>query len=434
MSTTDTSVISNDTWLSYLSSIKNTILSLRINLNQFAYPISSIFARLHRLDLRISTDSQKLFHLNPFIQLKALSIVSTSNKSERIKGLASSIWNSDSSLETLSISNCFILDKDDFYPRSSCSLIINRHLTRLSVDLTHICFAIVLMPLVPALEYFELRLHDIYNKSSAFNPEFLQSQQWPRKVKSLRFIAYDQLMDTVSFCTFVKRFSLSLEHLSFYISTHHRFLMSGSGSLERHLLSYLSHLKQLDFCVHSGIMNIEIDRRRTFDRWTKKQVISIFHLHQYHTRFTIPFVFDRLEYVSNDLLDYHCNYYQSNVTLSLTTVRTITLRSYNKLDLALFTFMQQTCPSLRHLRFKDCCKLNDDLVQDTKLTLLTIIELCLNDITDSIDFTILQRLLSLTPNLKYLTVQRHHMTIINNMNSNVNLFEHIKVTIVESSS
>jgi hypothetical protein len=226
---------------------------------------------------------------------------------------------------------------------------INRNLTHLSLDLAHISFAIVLMPFVSALEHFELRLHKIYNQPSAFKSKFLQRREWPTKVRSLRLIAYDQLMDTISFCAFVKRFSLSLDHLSFYISTHQCFLMSRWRSIEKHLLDYLPHLRQIEFCVHSGLMNIETDRRRTFDHWTKKEVISIFHSHRFLTRFTMPFSFDRLEHISNDFVDYHCNYRQSNTILSFSSIVRIPFHSSDKLNLALFTFIQQTCTSLHHL-------------------------------------------------------------------------------------
>lgn len=434
-STADTSIFSFDRWLSYISSLKNTILSLRIDLDHFDYQLSSIFPRLNRLDLQMTTASQKVSQMIAFTQLKVLSVTLTSEKPERMEGLVSFIWHPDSCVENLSVSNCFILDKDDIFPRSSRPLMVNRNLTHLSLDLGHICFAIVLMPFVPALEHFELRLYNVYNQPSTFKSEFLQRQVWPAKIKSLRLIAYDQLMDTTCFCAFVKRFSLSLEHLSSYINTHQCFLMSTQRSFERHLLDYLPHLKRIDFCVHSGVMNIEIDRRRTFDRWTKKQVISIFHLREFHTRFTIPFVFDRLEHVSNNFVDYHCNCRQSNLILLLPSVVMITFYSYEKLNLALFTFIQQTCPSLRHLRFKMYCNLNDDLIQDTKLTLPTVTELCLSDVTFSMDFPILRRVLSLTPNLKHLTIKRHHITAIDTMNNDANMFVHIiRVTIVECSS
>ncbi|CAF1336929.1 unnamed protein product [Rotaria sp. Silwood1] len=240
------------------------------------------------------------------------------------------------------------------------------------------------MPFVPNLEHFELRLHSVYSTVSCFKFEFLQEQQWPTKVKLLRLIAYDQFMDTHCFCAFVK--------------------------------------------------SLEIDRRHAFDRWTRNQVVSIHHLHQYLTRFTIPFSFDRLEHVTNDFVDYHCNYPQSNVILSLPSILMISFRSNDKLNLALFTFIRQTCPSLRHLRFKWDCKLSDDLIQNTQLTLPTVTELYLGDVT-SIDFPTLNRILTLTSNLKHLTARRSHITVINTVNNNDNILGRIpKVTIVEYNS
>jgi hypothetical protein len=432
LSTSDTSVISIDRWLSYSSSFKkNTLLSLRINLDHFDYRFSSTFPGLNRLDLQITTVSEKVSQMIVFTRLKIFSITLTSEKLERIKGLVSFIWHPDSCLESLSTSNCFILDKDDLFPKLSRSPMINQHLTRLSVDLGHICFAIVLMPFVPNLQYFELRLHSVYSTVSCFNPELLQKQEWPTKVRSLRFIAYDQYMDTNCFCAFVKRFSLSLEHLSFYISTRQRFLMASRGNFERYLLNYLPHIKSIDFCVHSGLLTLEIDRRRAFDRWTRNQVVSIHHLHQYLTRFTIPFSFDRLDYVTNDFVDYHCNYPESKVILSFPSILIITFRFQEKLNLALFTFIRQTCPSLRHLRFKWNCNLSDDLIQNTELTLPTVTELYLGDV-QSIDFPTLNCILSLAPNLKHLTARRSHITVINTMTKNDNLLGRIpKVTIVE---
>jgi hypothetical protein len=81
---------------------------------------------------------------------------------------------------------------------------INRNLTHLSLDLVHISLAIVLMPFVPALEHFELRLHNVYNQVSVFESEFLEKRvEWPTKVRSLRLIAYKQLIDTTSFYAFL---------------------------------------------------------------------------------------------------------------------------------------------------------------------------------------------------------------------------------------
>ncbi|CAF3666301.1 unnamed protein product [Adineta steineri] len=130
----------------------------------------------------MTTMSQKVSEIAAFTRLKVLSITSTSEKPERIEGLMSFIWQPNSCLENLSVSNCFILDRVDLFPTSSCSLMVNSNLTSLSLDLGHICFAIVLMPFVPALEHFEVRLHDVYNQRSAFRPEFLQKREWPTKM------------------------------------------------------------------------------------------------------------------------------------------------------------------------------------------------------------------------------------------------------------
>ncbi|CAM4813257.1 unnamed protein product [Rotaria magnacalcarata] len=131
LSASDTSVVSIDRWLCYLLSLKkDTLLSLRIDLDHFDYRFSSIFARLNRLDLRITTVSEKVSQIIVFTRLTIFSITLTSEKLERIKELTSFIWHSDSCLKSLSSSKCFILDKDDLFPISSRSLMINQHLTR----------------------------------------------------------------------------------------------------------------------------------------------------------------------------------------------------------------------------------------------------------------------------------------------------------------
>ncbi|CAF2054131.1 unnamed protein product [Rotaria magnacalcarata] len=196
--------------------------------------------------------------------------------------------------------------------------------------------------------------------------------------------------------------------------------MATRGNFER----YLPHIKSIDFCVHSGLLNVEIDRRRAFDRWTRNHVVSIHNLHEYFTRFTIPFSFDRLDYVTNDFVDYHCNYPASKVILSFPSILMISFRGKEKLNLALFTFIRQTCPSLRHLRFKWNCNLSDDLIQNGQLTLPTVTELYLGD-ADFIDFPTLNRIISLAPNLKHLTLRRSDITLINVLGHTP------KVTIVE---
>ncbi|CAF1141702.1 unnamed protein product [Adineta ricciae] len=221
------------------------------------------------------------------------------------------------------------------------------------------------MPFVTALEHAEVRLHNVYKyQSSVFSPKFLQKrQEWPTNVISLRFIAYDQFMDTTSFCEFVKRFSLSLEHLSFYMRTHRRFLMSTPCTFEQHLLNYLSRLKHIEFCVYNGVGNTKSDRRTAFDSWTKMQVVSVYHWRKFNIRFTLP------------------------------SIVMIIFHSGSALSLALFTL------------------LNDDLIQDTKLTLPNVTELCLKNVTFRIDYLVLRRIFSLAPCIKHLIANQHNIQI-----------------------
>ena len=432
LSTIDESSI--ERWLSSLLSLEtNAILSLRVTLDRFDSSFSFLFPRLNRLDLRLTTLSEQVSRICVLTQLKSFSITLTCGKAANIKGLAPFIWHSDRCLSSVSTSNCFILDKDDFCPTPSQSLMINQNLTRLSLDLAHIRFVIVLMPFVPALEHLEVRLHRIYRDSSMLEEDFLQRWESPAKVKSLRFLAFDQLVDTVCFCTLVKHFSLSLNYLSFYMSTPQRFLMCKWNSLEQYLLSDLPLLKQVEFCVHSGMRTLGGDHRRKFDHWTRNEVISILHPTKAMTRFTMPFAFDHLEYVSNAFVDYHTNYNQSNVIRSFPSIVIITFYPSGRFNLGLFTFIQQTCLSLRQIRFKiDCC-LSDDLIHNTDLTLPTVTKLCLSNVIPLIDSSTLRRLLFLMPHLQFLTAQRDNIAYINKIKeSNASVLQHvIKITMVE---
>ncbi|CAF1680259.1 unnamed protein product, partial [Adineta ricciae] len=173
--------------------------------------------------------------------------------------------------------------------------------------------------------------------------------------------------------------------------------MSTPHSFEQNLLTHLTHLKRIDFCVHSGFMNIEIDRRQTFDNWTKNQVISILHRRQFHTRFTLPFAFDRLEHVCNVLI----------LTPSSALFYS---HSFSRYVLVYVIFNL----------FKNYCHFSDDLIQNTTLTLPTVNELCLGNVVCSIDFPTLRRVLCLIPNLKHLTAKRCHINVIDTMNNDTN--------------
>ncbi|CAF1552954.1 unnamed protein product, partial [Adineta ricciae] len=266
------SIVAAHEWIRFT---EDRILSLRISsdhLDDRLFPILSKLARVDLLMTASPSNAPDITYLITMNKLKSFSIrFSPTNRPKRIPKLASLIWHSDCSVEHFSTWNSFVLVKKDLFPTSSCSLMINKHITRLSLDLSHLGLALALMPYVPALEHFEIRLYDIRLQYSTMTSEFLQGRTWSAKVKSLHVIAYDQLVNTKSFCGFVKLFACSLEHLSFYIGTQQCYLMLGRRSFERHLLSHLPSLKQLNFCVYSGLMNSDDDRRQTFDSWTKTQ-------------------------------------------------------------------------------------------------------------------------------------------------------------------
>ena len=431
ISSTDTAIVSVHRWLGS-SCLEHSIVSLRIDSDHLNHSLYG-FSQLIRLDLRVKQTSPTVSQIVAALpRLKALTITSTSDHPQRIEGLRTFIWHPDSCLEYLSTTNCFVLDREDLFPTSSCTLMFNQRITRLSLDLGHICFAIGLMPFVPALEHFELRLHATSTKWMTFTPEFLQRRAWPPKVKSLRFIAYDQYIETFGFCAFLKRFSPSLEHLSFFISTRQTSLMRTHRTMKRLLLADFSHLNRLDFCVHTGLTDDDGQGCRTFDNWPAKQVISILHTRRYFTRFTLPFAFDRLEHVCDGFVNFHCNNHQFNGVLSLPSIVKMTFEPFVPLNVALFTLIQQACPYLRHLCFVQNCTLSDDLVENTILTLPSVTELCIRDLRRSIDYPELRRIISLAPNLKQLTAKRHHITALTASSDNVHLFGQLmRVTVID---
>ncbi|CAF1527895.1 unnamed protein product [Adineta ricciae] len=430
------SIVAAHEWIRFT---EDRILSLRISSDHLDDRLFSILSKLTRVDLLMTaspSNAPDITYLITMNKLKSFSIrFSPTNRPKRIPKLTSFIWHSDCSVEHFSTWNSFVLVKKYLFPTSSCSLMINKHITRLSLDLSHLGLALALIPYVPALEHFEIRLYDIRLQYSTMTSEFLQERTWSAKVKSLHVIAYDQLVNTKSFCGFVKLFACSLEHLSFYIGTQQCYLMVGRRSFERHLLSHLPSLKQLNFCVHSGLMNSDDDRRQTFDSWTKTQVISIFHRRQSHTRFTLPFVFDRVEHVCNGFVEFHSNIHSIDFVLLLPSVRIISFASYGRLTLALFTLIRQACPHLRRIHFKKFCNLDDDLIRDTQLSLTTVTELCLDDVTLVMKFVASYRLVCLIPNLQHLTIERRHLAMIAANNDQNNMFKHTRqVIIVENQS
>jgi hypothetical protein len=85
------------------------------------------------------------------------------------------------------------------------------------------------MPYVPSLEHLDicLRSRHPYERSEwTFVDEYYKSQIWPLGVRSLRIVAYNQVLILSFFCKFIRRFSSALEYLSFYCNTENAQLTS----------------------------------------------------------------------------------------------------------------------------------------------------------------------------------------------------------------
>ncbi|CAF0965075.1 unnamed protein product [Didymodactylos carnosus] len=421
--------VSTDEWLHFHA---DRIVSLRINDIQLNDRLLSIFVILSRIELQ-SVWSQDIFTLS---QLKSQPLCFSFpklNESETHDHLLASVWHRDSHIKDLSIAYCFTFKAHHFSPSSS--LTPSQHLIRLSLVISHIVLAIDLMPFIPVVEHLEIRLCDRHNHAGIYRPlheEIFQACTWPSRVKVLRLLAYNQITNTYNVCSFIRGFSSSLENLSLYFTTTSSYLLSSWRNFERFLLNYLPHIKRLDFCVHSRAH--ETPARRTFDRWREKQhVVSIYHEeHLMHTRFTFPFVFDSLEHVTDDFVDFHSNINRADFLFSLPTVINISFRSREKLSLNLFKFIRHVCPYLRQITFKDFCQLNDDLIEDSRLTIPTLVQLCLDDVYYNSCNDSLRRLLHLAPNLEHLIIPVKFIRLMSMIENDVGQFTSIRrLTIIE---
>ena len=141
-----------------------------------------------------------------------------------------------------------------------------------------------------------------------------------------------------------------------------------------YLLNHLPKLKQLHFGVLSGFGGQEYPNRRLFDSWKhQRHVISMFNSWPgSHTRFSMPFVFDRLERVINDFVDFHFNEARQDFVLTLPSLTSICFYAAVPLNLNLMTrTVKHVCPRLRRVTFKITFQFHDDLNEETPLTLST---------------------------------------------------------------
>ena len=196
-----------------------------------------------------------------------------------------------------------------YFTENSSSLVCNKFLTHLSIVVVDLRSSIPLIALSPALKHLHVRLASAPARWSNSTMHFLERQRWPSRVKSSHLTEHETVVDTLSLCSYIRLFSRSLKRLAFYAHLIQTHPMGNRRSFEQCLLNHLPKLNHLDFCMHTGLGKQEYKNRRSFDRWKhQRHVISIFNSWiGYDTRFTLPFVFERLERVTNDFADSHSN-------------------------------------------------------------------------------------------------------------------------------
>ena len=380
------------------------ICSLRITAELLSKETSSIFPRLERLDVTMARSMSPSL-LSLFTRVKRLNVAFT--ESERIAvddRVAGSIWHADSRLQSLSISHCIIMDESCFLAASS-SLVTNRSLTRLALVAANLESTIPLLSLTPALRHLRIRLCRGASWSTSVK-NLLESPRWSPRIQSLHLTVHGRLLYAHGLCEYIRLFAASLQHLSFYVHLIDSYLMKGRRCLEQCLLNDLPKLKQLSFCAYSGLGMRDSDYRRTFDGWVgQHHVISIFDLWPgMHTRFTLPFAFDRLERVTNSWLDYHSNETRPDFVLSLPSVTSISFLANEPLKVELVRLIRRACPRLQRMDFLKFCHLDDNLIQETELTLPSVAQLRVCDLFSSHRQDNFHCLFRLLPNLAHLTV------------------------------
>ena len=210
---------------------------------------------------------------------------------------------------------------------------------------------------------------------------FLSLNIWPpwSRLKSLHFTAHESVVGTRC-----------------YARTSECYPMANRRSFEQCLLNHLTKLQHLDFCLHTGFGREESQNRRSFDRWKQQRhVISIFNsCLGYHTRFTLPFVFERLEHAMIDFLSFHSNEARPDFVLALPSITSMPFYATVPFNFKLMSTIQHACPRLRQVTFGTLLQFYDDLIEDTELTLPTIERLCLSKLRSD-DHRSFRRLLSL---------------------------------------
>ncbi len=274
--------VSNEWILSKMSFIPagNQIVTLQINDDQLNKTSVDVIVnacpKLSRMEVIVRQD-RSLFSILSTMELDSLKLSSIcGNQDEMFVYLCHSQC-------TL---HCLTITEDKPIRTLSVELLshCNRRLTHLSIAVLDLGVAASLMCHLLALEKLELRLPH-RNQSTTRNPREYRhedhplSYQWSTRLRFLSIVAprpYTRIY--FSFYDFVRRFSSSLQQLSFYLTPLFRAMTP--QALERELLAQLPRLTRLDFCIHTGLTSQQDnDARHLFDRWASDQrhVISIYH-------------------------------------------------------------------------------------------------------------------------------------------------------------
>ena len=386
----------------------NQIRSLSIHEDHLHESICSIFPSLNHVQVRMASSPAQsigscLLSLSPRVTHLRL-LFDECEEVPVANRLAEHIWHRDNRTQRLSIVNGLLVDETYFLEICS-SLVRNEHLTHLSLVVAGLRSSIPFLALSPAVEHLRIRVVRQASTWSNRTEYFLERYQWSSRVKSFHLTAHETYLDNSCLCAYIKRFAASLERLTFYAQTIQSYLMRSQRGIEEHLLSHLPKLQHLDFCVHAGMGREEDKNRRSFDGWKhQRHVISVFEpMPGFHTRFTMPFVFDRLDRVTNEFVDFHSNQARPDLVLTLPSITSISFYLAASLNLKLMSTLKHVCPRLRQLIFNSGFKFHDDVIADTQLTLPTVerVRLCTSR---GYEYRSHQRLLSLIPNLVHLTI------------------------------
>ncbi|CAF0981354.1 unnamed protein product [Didymodactylos carnosus] len=205
-----------------------------------------------------------------------------------------------------------------------------------------------------------------------------------------------------------------------------RNLLINGHELESNLVKKLPNLKAFQFsirCHYYESTENDIDmiiRTYQSDYWIQiypKDIGFYYVLNRYFATFSVPYAFEHISGVSNNIVNYRSNRTLktniNNNTVLMEKLRKIVLCDpQSSYTLKLFLFLQSNCPRLRELWFFGFTHLNDDVlptnIQLSKIKMLLIAydEMC--------QYKSVRCSLLLLPNLKVLAITHQLLLTIFN--------------------